>query len=61
MGMSTILANMPDLWLRVLDEHIPDQQQLCVACRDERNIAAAWPCMTHRVAADARAIYRSGR
>ncbi|MGH3436591.1 MAG: hypothetical protein ACRDRN_08995 [Sciscionella sp.] len=61
MGMSAVLAHMPDLWLRILDEHVPDHGNQCRACRDDTGIAARWPCLTRTIAENAQAIYRSGR
>ncbi|MGH3438063.1 MAG: hypothetical protein ACRDRN_16550 [Sciscionella sp.] len=61
MRMPDMLAGMPDLWLRLLDEHIPDQDRNCQACRDSVGNVAAWPCRLREIAEQARAIYRSGR
>jgi hypothetical protein len=47
--IATMLADMPDLRLRVQAQHIPDQNGHCADCRD--NIR--WPCEVYRIAADA--------
>ncbi|MDQ2707573.1 MAG: hypothetical protein M3Z25_08025 [Actinomycetota bacterium] len=47
--IATILADMPDLRLRVQARHVPDQNGHCVDCRD--NIR--WPCEVYRIAAEA--------
>lgn len=58
--MTEILAGMPDLWLRMLGLHSPDPTGRCLECRDETGAAARWPCLTHRIAAEARQIRESG-
>ncbi len=57
MHMAWILADMPDLWHRILTEHVSDSHGRCVKCRDRLGAAAPWPCVTRQVAAEARAIY----
>jgi hypothetical protein len=47
--MATMLADMPDLRLRVQVQHVPDQFGHCADCRD--NIR--WPCEVYRIAAEA--------
>jgi hypothetical protein len=47
--MATMLADMPDLRLRVQVQHVPDQWGHCADCRD--NIR--WPCEVYRIAAEA--------
>jgi len=44
--MATMLADMPDLRLRVQVQHVPDQFGHCADCRD--NIR--WPCEVYRIA-----------
>lgn len=51
MSMSALLAQMPDLWQRVLREHVSDGRGRCVACRDDSGVHGAWPCLSY-VAAD---------
>lgn len=57
--MSHILARMPEVWIRMLDEHVPDTDNLCCACRDHTG-AAHWPCMVRRIAEEAQVLYRGG-
>jgi hypothetical protein len=52
---------MPDLWIRALDDHVPDERNRCRTCRDPSGVAADWPCLSRRVAEEARSIYRGGR
>ncbi len=48
MHMARILADMPDLWHRILTEHVSDSHGRCVVCRDRSGAAAPWPCVTVR-------------
>lgn len=38
------LAGMPEVWQRLLTEHVPDRQGRCVACRWQTRAADKWPC-----------------
>jgi hypothetical protein len=59
MTLSTLLANMPDLLNRTLEQHRPDGRGRCVACRDAGSDAAArWPCMAYDLAEQAHALAR---
>ena len=53
--MATMLADMPDLRIRVQAQHIPDQNGHCADCRD----GIRWPCDVYRIAAEAE--QRGGR
>lgn len=60
MGMAVLLAEMPDMWRTVLAEHVPDRDGRCLACRDFSGATATWPCLTHQIATEAKAIYEGG-
>jgi hypothetical protein len=47
--IASMLADMPELRLRVQAQHVPDQLGYCADCRD--NIR--WPCEVSRIAAEA--------
>lgn len=57
MAMAQLMSSMPDVWQRVLSEHVPDSARRCLACRDERGAAASWPCMTYGIAEQAKRIH----
>ena len=59
MQMALILADMPDLWRRILTEHVSGSDGRCVKCRDRSGsgVITLWPCVTRQVADEARAIY----
>ncbi len=57
MHMALILADMPDLWHRILTEHVSDSHGRCASCRDRSGAAAPWPCVARQIADEARAIY----
>jgi hypothetical protein len=55
-----ILGAMPDLWARLLAEHVPDPSgSRCRACTiaGTGSPGAAWPCRIRDVAEAARARY----
>lgn len=56
MAMAQVMSGMPDVWRRVLAEHIPDQGGRCQACRDG-GFSAAWPCLTRQIAEQAKRIH----
>jgi hypothetical protein len=59
-----VLAEMPDLWARLLAEHIPDPTGTrCRACTTAGTGSpeAAWPCRIRDLAAAARARVADGR
>lgn len=57
MAMAQVMSGMPDVWRRVLAEHVPDERGRCHACRDERGISAPWPCVTRGIAEQAKRIH----
>lgn len=57
MAMALVMSGMPDLWRRVLGEHVPDQHGRCKACRDEQGASATWPCATRGIAEQAKRIH----
>jgi len=54
--LAEILAGMPDLWRRALGQHLPDAAGRCLECRDVAGAAARWPCLSNRIATEARQI-----
>lgn len=56
-AMAQVMSGMPDVWRRVLAEHVPDQGGRCQACRDEGGFSASWPCLTRRIAEQAKRIH----
>ncbi|MGQ0777455.1 MAG: hypothetical protein ACT4NY_24105 [Pseudonocardiales bacterium] len=56
MAMAQVMSGMPDVWQRVLAEHIPDQGGRCQACR-EGGFSASWPCLTRQIAEQAKRIH----
>lgn len=60
MAMASVLAEMPDLRDRMLNEHLPDASGRCAACRDELGTQASWPCLTYTVAEQARSLSEGG-
>lgn len=59
-AMAAILAGMPDVWQRVLTDHVADEYGRCRECRNAAGVAAAWPCMTRQIAEEARQVHHHG-
>ena len=61
--MAAELADMPGVWRRLLDAHVPDRLGRCSACRTAGGSGALWPCSLHTVAVEARRLHglRLGR
>lgn len=55
--IASLLADMPELRLRVQAQHIPDQNGYCADCRD----SIRWPCEVSRIAAEAERRGAPGR
>jgi hypothetical protein len=55
-SLAFALAGMPEVWARLLVEHVPDRYGRCMACASSRNAGTLWPCTLQVTAADARAI-----
>ncbi|MGI5128628.1 hypothetical protein ACQEVB_17590 [Pseudonocardia sp. CA-107938] len=58
--MATILAGMPELRRRFLDEHAPDARGRCRECRNEAGPEHEWPCVPYRIACEAQRIAEGG-
>lgn len=56
-AMAQVMSGMPDVWRRLLAEHVPDQHGRCQACRDESGASASWPCLTRQIAEQAKRIH----
>jgi hypothetical protein len=54
MSMALVMSEMPDVYRRVLAEHVPDGAGRCGACRNATGETASWPCQTYRIAQEAK-------
>lgn len=56
----TVLAAMPDVWRRLLAEHVPDGHGRCCGCTVPGHgiPGASWPCSLHLLAARAERKHR---
>jgi len=52
--LALVLSGMPEVWQRLLEEHVPDSYGRCVACRNSSTAGVPWPCTLQVAAADAR-------
>ncbi|MEJ2862606.1 hypothetical protein [Actinomycetospora flava] len=59
MSMAVVMSEMPDVWRKVLAEHVPDGQQNCRECF-QGGSRASWPCQTYRIAEEAKWVAEGG-
>ncbi|MDD7940630.1 hypothetical protein PHK61_19585 [Actinomycetospora lutea] len=59
MSMAVVMSEMPDVWRKVLTEHVPDAQQNCHECF-QGGSRASWPCQTYRIAQEAKWVAEGG-
>lgn len=57
--IASVMAGMPEVWLRLLEDHVPDGSGRCAACHNHGTAGVPWPCTLQVIAADARTLYRS--
>lgn len=55
--LASVLSGMPEVWQRLLEEHVPDSYGRCLACRNSSTAGVPWPCTLQVAAADARSLY----
>jgi len=58
--MATILAGMPELRRRFLEEHAPDPRGRCRECRNGTTAERDRPCLPYRIACEAERIAEGG-
>jgi hypothetical protein len=58
-SMAVVMSEMPDVWRRVLAEHVPDGHHNCRACFHAGG-RASWPCQTYRIAQEAKWVAEGG-
>jgi hypothetical protein len=55
--MADVMADMPEVWRRLLAAHLPDRLGRCAACRTASGSGERWPCSLHRIASDAQRLH----
>lgn len=55
-ALASVISGMPEVWQRLLDEHLPDESGRCVVCRGSTSAGVPWPCTLRVIADDAKAI-----
>lgn len=55
--MAAVMAEMPEVWRRLLVAHVPDRLGRCTSCRNSSGSGERWPCSLHRIAEDAQRLY----
>ncbi|GAA4895770.1 hypothetical protein [Actinomycetospora straminea] len=59
MSMAVVMSEMPDVWRKVLAEHVPDERHHCRECFHAGG-RASWPCQTYRIAQEAKWVAEGG-
>ncbi len=54
--LPVVLAQMPEVWSRLLGIHVVDGVGRCRGCRSQVGPGEVWPCTIYRAAAHARRI-----
>lgn len=55
--MAAIMSSMPEVWRRLLAEHVPDRLGRCSGCRTATGSGGRWPCSLQRIASDAQRLH----
>lgn len=55
--LAAVMADMPEVWRRLLAAHVPDRLGRCRACRNSSGSGELWPCSLHRIASEAERLY----
>jgi hypothetical protein len=55
--MAELVADMPEVFRRLLAEHVPDRMGRCQACRRVNGAGERWPCSLYGIADDAQRIH----
>jgi hypothetical protein len=53
--MATVMAGMPEVVTRLLEEHVPDRLGRCTACGGSGS-GMRWPCTLAQIATQARTL-----
>jgi hypothetical protein len=56
-GIADVMADMPEVWRRLLAAHVPDRLGRCTSCRTASGSGERWPCSLHQIASDARRLH----
>ncbi|HEX8520540.1 MAG TPA: hypothetical protein VF667_13180 [Pseudonocardia sp.] len=55
--MAVVMADMPGVWRRLLEAHVPDRLGRCRGCRSDTGSGERWPCSLHQIATEARRLH----
>jgi hypothetical protein len=58
--LAAVLSAMPEVFHKLLLEHVPDHSGRCVACRNHGTAGVPWPCTLQVIAQDAHSLYFAG-
>ena len=55
--MADVMADMPEVWSKLLAAHLPDRMGRCSTCRNSSGSGERWPCSLHRIATEAELLH----
>lgn len=55
--VAVVMSGMPEVWQRLLEDHVPDSYGRCAACRNACTAGVPWPCTLRVIADDARGLH----
>lgn len=56
-SLADLMAEMPEVWRRLLAAHQADRLGRCAACRTSSGSGERWPCSLQRIAREAERRY----
>ncbi len=59
--LALALSGMPEVWRRLLTEHVADHYGRCLACNNSGTAGVPWPCTLQVAASDARDIHEAAK
>jgi hypothetical protein len=59
--VAMVMSGMPEVWQRLIEEHVPDRYGRCTACRNACTAGVPWPCTLRVIADDARGLHLGRR
>lgn len=55
--MAAVMAEMPEVWRKLLAAHVPDRLGRCAVCRNSSGSGERWPCSLHEIAMEAQLLH----
>lgn len=55
--MADVMADMPEVWQKLLVAHVADRLGRCATCRSVSGAGERWPCSLYGIAREAKQIH----